>query len=261
MTDKNLLVKDLEKTSERKFTAWGVLIFFVLLFIDQLTKAVADAYFSAPNAPILIIVIDDWLNLCITYNRGISYGMGKNAPTWAKIAVIIGTAVLMAAFAVYYFKGDKSRKMVRLAAVFVVAGGVGNLIDRVYYEVWDPNAMYGVRDMVDLSRFGFAVCNFADFFITGGAVMLILALLFFDKDAIFPVGKYRELAQAMAEEREAKEQERKEPEKKVLLTDVALKIQPKEDEESEKLAVSQADIQTETGVDAQADIEAEEKEE
>ena len=53
--------------------------------------------------------------------------------------------------------------------------------------------------MVDLSRFGFAVCNFADFFICGGAAAMVLSLVFFDKDAMFPVGKYK----ALAEEAEA----------------------------------------------------------
>ena len=62
--------------------------------------------------------------------------------------------------------------------------------------------------MVDLSKFGFAVCNFADFFITFGVVMLVLALLFFDKDAAFPIGKYKKLAQA--EERERAQENAKE---------------------------------------------------
>jgi lipoprotein signal peptidase len=90
--------------------------------------------------------------------------------------------------------------------IFVLAGGVGNLVDRVYYRVWDKNCLYGVRDMVDLSRFGFAVCNFADFFICAGAAILVVAFLFFDKDAVCPVGKYKKLAKE-AEEQE-KEQEK-----------------------------------------------------
>ena len=60
--------------------------------------------------------------------------------------------------------------------------------------------------------FDFGVCNFADFFITGGAVLLVLALLFFDTDAIFPVGKkYKALAK---EAEEKAEQKKKEKEKK-----------------------------------------------
>jgi signal peptidase II len=187
-------------------TLFGVFLFLFLIFIDQLTKAVADAYFSQPDSPHKIEVIPGWINLCITYNRGISYGMGSGAPTWAKIGVIAGTGVLMAVFAVFFFKIDSRRLWMKMALVCVVAGGVGNLIDRVYYRVWDPTTMYGVRDMVDLSRFGFAVCNFADFFICGGAVALVFGLLFFDKDAIFPMGKYKELAKEAQAEEKAREE-------------------------------------------------------
>ena len=163
----------------------------------MLTKLFADAYFSQPDAPSHIDIIPGWISLRITYNRGIAYGMGSGSPTWAKIAVIAGTGVLMLALAIVYFKLDRRRVWLRTAIVFIVAGGFGNLIDRVYYQVWDVNAAFGVRDMVDLSRFGFAVCNFADFFITGGAVALIVSLFFFDKDALFPVGKYKEMAKGV----------------------------------------------------------------
>lgn len=133
--------------------------------------------------------------------------MGADASPLAKIAVIAATGVMMLLLAVLYFKIDKRRSWLKTALVFVVSGGVGNLIDRVYYRVWDSSTLYGVRDMVDLSRFGFAVCNFADFFISAGAVMLVLSFLFFDKDAFWPVGKYKVLAKE-AEEKAAKKAEK-----------------------------------------------------
>lgn len=186
---------------------WGTLLFFILILIDQLTKLFADVYFTATDTPDKITLVDGWLWLQMTYNRGISYGLGGNASPALKIAVIALTTLIMAGLSVWYFKIDKDRRFIRTALVFVVAGGVGNLIDRVHYRVWDP-ATYplGVRDMVDLSRFGFAVCNFADFFITAGAVMLVLSLLFFDKDAVFPIGKYKKLAQAEEADAGAKEE-------------------------------------------------------
>lgn len=198
--------------SKKKTTAplWGTLLFFILILIDQLTKLFADVYFNATGAPSKITLVDGWLWLRITYNRGISYGLGGNASPALKIAVIALTAVLMAGLSVWYFKIDKNRRFIRTALVFVVAGGVGNLIDRVHYRVWDTATNpLGVRDMVDLSRFGFAVCNFADFFITAGAVMLVLSLLFFDKDAVFPIGKYKKLAQA-EEDQKTEETEKEE---------------------------------------------------
>ena len=203
-----------KKINERKYSMkgsriWGVWIFFILLFVDMLTKFVADAYFSAEGAPDEIVLIPGGLKFRITYNRGISYGLGATSPTWVKIAVIATTAVMMAGLAILYFKLDHRRSWLKTALVFVVSGGVGNLIDRVYYRVWETNGAYGVRDMVDLSRFGFAVCNFADFFICAGAVMLVLSLLFFDKDAMFPIGKkYRALAKEAEEEAEKKKAEK-----------------------------------------------------
>ena len=174
---------------------WGALLLLILLFIDQATKLVADAYFSSATAPEKIAIIPNWIELRITYNRGISYGIGGGASPMTKLLVIAATGGIMFGVTILYFALDKRRAFLRVALVFVVAGGLGNLIDRVYYQVWDPvTAPFGVRDMVDLSRFGFAVCNFADFFISTGAVMLVLSFLFLDKDAIFPVGKYKKLA-------------------------------------------------------------------
>ena len=189
-----------ENKQKTNATLWGLLLFFILILIDQLTKLFADVYFTATGAPIQVAIVDDWLWLCITYNRGISYGIGGSASPALKIAVVALTAVMMAGLSIWYFAMDKNRRFMRTALVFVVAGGGGNLIDRVYYRVWDPTTVpLGVRDMVDLSRFGFAVCNFADFFISAGAVMLVLALLFFDKDAMFPIGKYKKMAREQEE--------------------------------------------------------------
>ncbi len=183
---------------------WGLLLFGILLLIDMVTKVAADEYFSRSSAPARVDVIPGWISLCITYNDGIAYGIGGDSPTWIKLAVIAATAVLMAAFAVLYFCLDKRRSWMRVALVLIVAGGVGNLIDRIYFRVWDETALYGVRDMVDLSRFGFAVCNFADFFIVGGAIALVVTLIFFDAEALFPVGKYKELAKEAEAKAEAK---------------------------------------------------------
>lgn len=200
----------MKKTTDRQKNAqglknsclWGILLFAVLIFIDQVTKAAAAAFLTPSES---IPVIKGWLELRIVYNRGISYGLGDDASPAIKIAVIAATGVMMLVIAVLYFKVKKDRKLMRTAFVFIVAGGVGNLIDRIYYKVWEPATAgsMGVRDMVDVSRFGFAVCNFADFFITAGAIMLILSFLFFDEDALIPVGKYK----AMKKEKEAAEEE------------------------------------------------------
>ncbi|MBQ8323367.1 MAG: signal peptidase II [Clostridia bacterium] len=215
MSENKLLnEKDGGRYSMKGSRWWGVWIFLILVFIDQLTKLFAQVYFEAAGAPQSVPIIKGWIELTLTHNRGISYGMGANAPEWAKILVVAVTGVMMTALAILYFKLDKRRVWLRTALVFVVAGGVGNLIDRVYYRVWVTGGAGGVRDMVDLSRFGFAVCNFADFFISAGAVMLVLAMLFLDPIALFPATKkYKDMAadadaieQAKKEARSAQKQ-------------------------------------------------------
>ena len=191
---------------------WGVLVFSLLLLIDMVTKIVADAYFSQSDAPDKIALIEGYLEFCIARNRGISFSLGSTAPMEAKIALVAGTGVLFVVFATVYFKADKRRTWLRWALVFIVAGGVGNLIDRAYYQVWDPNTYpAGVRDMVRLKifMFDFGVCNFADFFIVGGAIALMLSVLFFDGGAIFPLTKkYKALSKEYEERDEAKKTEK-----------------------------------------------------
>ncbi|MBQ8685174.1 MAG: signal peptidase II [Clostridia bacterium] len=195
---------------------WGALLFLLLLLVDQITKLVADVYFvDMVGANDRIPIIDGMLELCISYNRGIAFSSFESSSEAFKIGIVAVTGVMMIALALFYCKVDKRRTLLRVALVLIVAGGVGNLIDRVYYRVWDPETAAivrdGVRDMVRVNIvFDFGVCNFADFFITGGAVLLILALLFFDTDAVFPMGKkYKALAKEAEERAEKKAAEKK----------------------------------------------------
>lgn len=155
------------------------------------------------------MIIPGMLELCISYNRGIAFSMFADVGTLEKMGIVLGTGVVMLILAIVYCKVDRRRTWVRCALILIIAGGLGNLIDRAYYQVWDPatDALIrdGVRDMVYLNVvMDFGVCNFADFFICIGAAVLILSLIFFDQDAIFPLGKYKALSKEAEEREEAK---------------------------------------------------------
>ena len=203
---------------------WGALLFIGLVAVDLVTKIVADALWDPSDKPVKII--PGYLELCLVYNRGISFSIGSEAGVGAKIALIIATGVLFVLFGAYFVMTDKRRTWVRVALVFIVAGGVGNLIDRVYYQVWepysalDPSTWDGVRDMVRLKifMFDFGVCNFADFFIVGGAIALIAAMLFFDVGAIYPLTeKYKGLSKEYEEKEAQKQAAKAEREKELAL--------------------------------------------
>ena len=196
---------------------WGALVLCILLLIDLGIKIAAEVYFDIlGNAK--VVLIPGVIEFTYTENPGMAFSMGADAPPAAKIGVIIGTAVMMLACIFIYLGMDKRRSCLRWCLVFIVAGGIGNLIDRVLFEVWLNNGG-GVRDMVlldfstllekwfaiDPTNFlNFGYCNFADFFIVGGAIAMILALFFFDSGAFFPKGKYRALAKEADEKAEAK---------------------------------------------------------
>lgn len=196
---------------------WGALVLCILLLIDLVTKIVAQVYFDILDNANLVLV-PGVIELTYTENPGMAFSMGASAPKEAKIALIIATAVMMLACMIFYCKIDKRRTCLRWCLVFIVAGGIGNLIDRALFQTWLNNGR-GVRDMVMLDFsvllenwfsvpptdfLDFGVCNFADFFVVGGALALIVALFFFDTDAFFPKGKYKALAKEAEEKAEAK---------------------------------------------------------
>lgn len=212
--DKKL--KTEKKTPLKGHWLWGLLVLGILLIVDLLTKVFAQVYFDQMgNASITLI--PDVLILTYAENPGVAFSGAADAAPLIKIGIVIGTALIMVGASFVYFKIDKRRTFVRWCLVLVVAGGVGNLIDRVLFRMWAEDGG-GVRDMVyidfsvwveqlfhvDTNLFYFGVCNFADFFIVGGAIALVLAMLFFDTDAFFPTGKYKELAKEAAEKEVAK---------------------------------------------------------
>ncbi len=213
--------KDVGRGALKGHWLWGLLVLSILLLIDLITKVGAQVYFKIMGNTDIVLIPDV---LVFTYkeNPGMAFSMGADAPTPAKLAVVILTGLVMVGVAVFYLRMDKRRSFLRWCLVFIVAGGVGNLIDRVLFKVWLENGG-GVRDMVmidfgpllhewfgwEVTWLDFGVCNFADFFIVGGAVALVLAILFFDSGAILPVGKYKALSKEMEEAEKAKKAAKK----------------------------------------------------
>lgn len=218
MGKKKQMLKEESGRSMKGSVLWGIFWCLLLLLIDQVTKIVADVYYVDIQGVAAPGIYDRWevipgvieFGLGISYNRGIAFSSFSDAGVGVKMAIVLSTGVVMLALAVAYFRVDKRRTWLRAAFILIIAGGLGNLIDRVLYQVWDPstNALFrdGVRDMVRvIFVFDFGVCNVADFFICGGAAVLFLALFFFDTDAVFPLTKkYKKLAKESLEAAEAK---------------------------------------------------------
>lgn len=169
------------------------LLFFVLLLVDQLTKALAYATEVSHLAIIPGYFEIDMLRNPATdnLNTGMSFGIAGDEP-WAIPVFIAITCVALVVFLIVVMKLPSKKRFLRVSIVFIMAGAAGNLIDRV--------ALGGVRDFIYMN-FGFTSFwnNVADLAITAGAVMFILALLFVDDDAVFRFGKKKKEKQAVEE--------------------------------------------------------------
>lgn len=143
-------------------------IFFGLLFFDLLSKAIADCF--KPH----FAIVKGLLEINITHNTGAAFSF-LGDKEWAMTFFIILTLIICSILLVMLFVTPSKKVLFKLSLVFLLSGAMGNFVDRV--------CLAFVRDFVDFPWF--ANCNFADFFITAGVVMLFVHLLFTDDEALF----------------------------------------------------------------------------
>ena len=157
------------------------LLVCVLLFVDLITKAAAEASTIRQSSYFLGII-----RLWYTSNPGIAFGIFGDNPVAMEVMSYV-TIVLALLIAVMFFTIFRKNLPVRICLAVVEAGALGNIIDRF--------CLGYVRDFVDVQPVGFGICNIADFFITGGVVAVVICILFIGKDAMFPLtNKWREEA-------------------------------------------------------------------
>ena len=142
----------------------ALLLIAVLIAADQLTKLIATH--SWQKAP--LVVINGVLELTYTQNTGAAWGMFAGG-RWILVAV---TAVIVLAAIVLLMSGRLRHPLSWISAALLVAGGVGNLIDRV--------AAGYVVDFIYVRLIRFPVFNFADCCVCIGAGLLLVYLLFVD---------------------------------------------------------------------------------
>ena len=126
-----------------------ILLFLALLILDQLAKF----YFLSKSFNF------NYFSFSFVPNTGISFGLfsGRNFIFIFFITLVIG-------FIIYYYF---IYKKYRLAFVFILAGAIGNLIDRIFRGF--------VVDFINLKIW--PVFNLADLFVCIGVLLLIYYLI------------------------------------------------------------------------------------
>lgn len=141
----------------------AVAIGVALAAIDQVIKFFVNANLKEVGS---VSVIDNLLSFTYVENNGVAFGSFAGN-RWMFVVL---TTALIAAILIYMFKKKPQSKLFYASVALIVGGGIGNFIDRVLYGY--------VIDYISLSFFP-PVCNFADYCITVGTVLLMIYVLFF----------------------------------------------------------------------------------
>ena len=152
---------------------WYIILFFVTLLLDQVTKIISHA------TDVNITIIDKILILYFDENPGASFGMLSDKP-WAQTFFFVLTVIVLVAGVVFLIWKKPKSKWLLTSMALMFSGTIGNFIDRIAFKF--------VRDFILLPPFKFN-CNVADICLCVGAAMLIFYVLFLDSDPVFKVGK------------------------------------------------------------------------
>ena len=132
--------------------------------LDLLTKLlVADLMDLGQSVKIIPHV----LNLTYIHNYGAAFGMLSNH-RW--VFMVISTVAIIG-IGIYLFGFCKERMLLKVGLAMIVSGGLGNMVDRVFYGY--------VIDMIDFCLFPFWnwIFNIADALVCVGAGVVVLALV------------------------------------------------------------------------------------
>ena len=143
-----------------------LLIIFLIIFFDQLSKFLIKTFFLKYQQ---IDILGSFLRFTYIENKGIAFGIDtSNYHMFITLITIIGISILI----YYYIYNLKDPLVERIPLCCIIGGAIGNAIDRVLVLI--PNMEYeGVIDFIDIgvNSYRWYIFNLADTFITIGIIL------------------------------------------------------------------------------------------
>ena len=135
----------------------------LLTAIDQITK-----YVIINNIPFgsSVEILPGIVDFTYIHNQGAAFGMLQGM-SWVLLSV--SAVVILLCLALLLRRSFQSPIMT-WAITFVLAGGLGNMIDRIFRGG-------NVGDFIELKFIDFAIFNFADICVTFGAMLIVLEFI------------------------------------------------------------------------------------
>lgn len=146
----------MQKLKNNKVLIYAIIICIILLLIDQITKIVII------NNNINVTLIPNVLNIHTVKNTGGAFGVGEGN---TGMFIITNLVVLGLIIRFIYLQKDFMDKATLYTLFVILAGGFGNLIDRL-------SRGYVVDFINIFPKINFPKFNFADIYITVGWIVL-----------------------------------------------------------------------------------------
>ncbi len=135
------------------------IVISAILFLDQLTKFIVIRSLTLSQS---LPVIKGIFHISLVRNRGAAFGILKN-----QAPIFIVAAVFAIILICLELKKNKHKKLYAISISLILAGAIGNLIDRLFFGY--------VIDFLDFRVW--PVFNVADSAITIGAILLGWSIL------------------------------------------------------------------------------------
>lgn len=162
-----------------KYFLFGIL-FIVLTTVDQITKQLVVSRMDLNRR---YSVVNNIVSFEYLENRGVAFGIFSNKLsfitiiTFAIIAVIIYCMIALEKAILSHPKYSKKFTLLQFIFVLLTSGAAGNAIDRIRLGY--------VIDFISVDFMTFPTFNVADCFVTVGAFVLFIIIMFFINDEEF----------------------------------------------------------------------------
>lgn len=153
--------------------------------VDLVSKAIVENTMSVGQT---VVLIPNFLQFTFCYNDmaafGGAFGLEKVlSPIAIRVIFVIITFIAVGLFSYFLYRNRGKSKVERIALALIIAGALGNLVDRLFIPA-------GVRDFIEIVYFGlnipklgtsFAIFNIADAALVVGVILFLVYIIFLYK--------------------------------------------------------------------------------
>ena len=142
-----------------------------MVVLDQISKILISSYLSLGESINLI----PFLNFTLIHNTGIAFSFFDNGGLISRWLLVMIVSGILAYILLLMYKKMPKHRLELMSLIFIISGGLGNLVDRVFlgYVVDFIHVFY--------QDYSFYVFNMADSYITVGIILYFSYFLFIER--------------------------------------------------------------------------------